>query len=78
MRMAIQAIPAMMVAANTLLDIPAEGTLVVAAVVTPAAAAAVTAKDQPQARQQKARFRAGLFLCVAPRLANARRQLRHR
>jgi hypothetical protein len=39
----------MMVAVNTLLDFPAEATLVEGAV-TPAAV--VTAKDQPQARQQ--------------------------
>jgi hypothetical protein len=40
-----------MVAANTLVDIPAEATLV-AAGVTPAAAAEVTAKNKRQARQQ--------------------------
>jgi hypothetical protein len=40
----------MMVAANTLLDFPAEATLVEAAV-TPAAAA-VTARAKPQTRQQ--------------------------
>jgi hypothetical protein len=49
MLMASQAIPAMMVAANTLPDFPVEDILVAAAV-TPAAAAAATAKDNSQGR----------------------------
>ena len=60
MLMASLAIPAMMVAANTLPDFPVEDILVGAAV-TPAAAAA-TAKDNSQGQQQGPLLERALFV----------------